>query len=74
MLVVLWQVAIDLVKLGEGKVALAVFGNSNFAFNHVAGVQIESAHLAGADVDVVGAGGVTGVGAAQETKTIGQDF
>ena len=72
--VVLGQVVVDLVELGQGKVALAVFGDAHFAFDHVAGVQVKAPHLAGADVDVVGAGGVAGIGAAQEAKTVGQDF
>jgi len=73
-LVVLRQVVVDLVELGQCKVALAVFGDAHFAFNHVAGVQVEAAHLAGADVDVVCRGGVAGVGATQEAKAVGQDF
>jgi hypothetical protein len=72
--VVLGQVVVDLVQLRQCKVALAVFGDANFTFDHVAGVQVEAAHLAGADVDVVRAGGVAGVGAAQEAKAVGQDF
>ena len=73
-LVVLRAAAIDPVQLVERKVALAVFWRSNLPFDHVAGVQVETAHLAGADVDVVGAGGVAGVGAAQKAEAVGQYF
>ena len=72
--VVLWQVVVDFVELGKGKVAFAVFGNAYFAFDHVARMQVEATHLARADVDVVCAGGVAGIWATQETKTVGQDF
>ena len=72
--VVLGQIAVDLVQFGQREITLAVFGDAHLAFNHVTGVQVEAAHLAGADVDVVGAGGVTGVWAAQKAKTVGQDF
>ena len=71
-LVIFGQVVVDLVKLGQGKVALAVFGNAHFAFDHVARVKVKAAHLAGADVDVVGAGRVARIGAAQKAKTVGQ--
>ena len=37
-------------------------------------MQVEAPDLAWADVDIVGAGGVTGVWAAQKAKTIGQNF
>ena len=72
--VALGRVAVDFVKLVEREIAFAVFGRAHFTFNHVARVQVKSAHLAGADVDVVGAGGVAGIGAAQKTKAIGQNF
>ena len=72
--VVLRQVVVDFVELGQCKVALAVFGDANFAFDHVARMQVETAHLAWADVNVVRAGGVTGVGATQEAKAVGQDL
>ena len=66
--------AVDLVEFVQGKVALAVFRDAHFAFNHVARVQVKAAHLAGADVNVVGVGGVAGIRAAQKAKTVGQDF
>src|SRR3990167_8573774 len=47
---------------------------SDFTFDHVAGVQVETTHLAGTDVDIVRAGGEARVGAAQEAETVGQNF
>ena len=72
--VVLRQVVVDFVEFCQRKVALAVFGDADFAFDHVARMQVEATHLARADVDVVRAGGVAGVWATQETKTVGQDL
>ena len=66
--------AIHFFELVQGKVTLTVLGGTHFTFNHVARVEIKTADLAGADVNVVGAGGVTGIGAAEETKTIRQNF
>jgi hypothetical protein len=43
-------------------------------FDHVAGVQVEAAHLRGRDVDVVGARRVAGVRAAQEAEAVRQDL
>ena len=73
-LVALGRSAVDLIKLVQRKVAFAVFGCAYFALDHVAGMQVKAAHLAGADVDIVGAGGVAGIGAAQKAKAVGQDF
>ena len=73
-LVLLGRQAIDLVELGQREIAFAVFWDAHLAFDHVARVQVEAAHLAGADVDVVRAGGVAGVGAAQKAEAVGQDF
>ena len=53
-LVLIGTTAVDFVQLVQSKVTLAVFGGAYFAFNHVTGVQVKTAHLAGADVDVVG--------------------
>jgi hypothetical protein len=64
----------DLVELGQREVALAVLGRAHFAFDHVAGVQVEAAHLARRDVDVVRAGREAGVRAAQKTEAVRQDF
>ena len=72
--VVFRPTTVHLVQLVQGKVALAVFRSAYLAFNHVAGMQVEAAHLARADVDVVRAGGVTGVRASQKAKAVGQDF
>ncbi len=73
-LVLFGATAVDLVELVQCKVTLAVLGRTHFAFDHVAGVQVEAAHLAGADVDVVGTGRVAGIGAAQKAKAVGQNF
>jgi hypothetical protein len=73
-LVLLGRAVVDLVQFGKGKVALAVLGCAHFTFDHVAGVQVEAPHLAGRDVDVVGAGGVAGIRAAQEAEAVRQDF
>jgi hypothetical protein len=73
-LVLLGRAAVDGVELGEREVALAVLRRAHLAFDHVAGVQVEAAHLRGRDVDVVGARRVAGVGAAQEAEAVGQDF
>ena len=74
MFVALRQIAIDFVELVQCKVALAFFRNAHFAFDHVASVQIEAAHLAGGDVNIVGTGGVIGFWVAQKAKAIGQHF
>ncbi len=72
--VVLRQVVVDFVEFCQRKVALAVFGNADFAFDHVARMQVETTHLAWADVYVVRASGVAGVGATQKAKAVGQDL
>jgi len=73
-LVVLGGQAVDLVELVEGEVAFAVLGDAHLALDHVAGVQVEAADLAGRDVDVVGARRVAGVRGPQEAETVGQHF
>ena len=73
-LVAFGRAAVDFVEFVQRKVALAVFGRADLAFNHVPGMQVEAAHLAGADVDVVGTGGVAGIGAAQKTEAVGKDL
>ena len=70
--VVLRATTVDLVELVQRKVAFTVLGCAYFAFDHVSGMQIEAADLAGADIDVVGACGVTRVRAAQEPEAVGQ--
>ena len=73
-LALLGRQAVDLVDLDQREVALAVLGHPHFAFDHVAGVQVEAADLAGREVDVVGAGHVAGFGRAQEAEAVGQDL
>jgi hypothetical protein len=68
------RLAIDAVDLDQGEVALAFLGRADLAFDGVAGAQVEAAHLARADVDVVGAGQVGTLGRAQEAEAVGQDF
>ncbi|MNT14986.1 hypothetical protein D3C72_1500160 [compost metagenome] len=73
-LVLLGGQAVDLVELGQCKVALAILGRTHFTFNHVTRVQVEAPDLAGGDVDIVGAGSEARVEAAQKAESIGQDF
>ena len=73
-LVFLRPATVDFVQLVQCKVAFTIFGCTHLAFDHVAGVQVKAAHLAGADIDVVSRSCVAGVGAAQKTKAIGQYF
>ena len=73
-LVLLGRPTVDGIQLGQREVAFAVLGRAHLAFDHVARVQVEPPHLAGRNVDVVGAGGVAGVGAAQEAETVRQDL
>jgi hypothetical protein len=70
----LGRFAVDLVDLDQGEVTLAFLGRADLAFDGVAGVQVEAAHLARADVDVVGAGEVGLFRRAQEAEAVGQDF
>jgi hypothetical protein len=66
--------AVDLVDLDQGEIALAVLGRAHFAFDGVAGVQVEAADLRRRDVDVVGGRHVAGVGRAQEAEAVRQHF
>src|SRR5690606_29507161 len=59
---------------GQREVALAVLRPADAAGEVVAGAQVEAADLAGADVDVVGAGQVAGLGRAQEAEAVRQDL
>src|SRR5690606_22479446 len=68
------RVEVDVIDLEQGEVALAFLGGADLAGDAVAGAQVEAPYLAGGDIDVVGAGQVGGVGGAQKTKTIGEDF
>ena len=66
--------AVHRIDFDECKVAFVVFGCTDFAFDRVAGVQVEAADLRGRNIDVVGARKVARVGAAQKAETIGQNF
>ena len=67
-------VAVDAVEVDQREIAFVVFRHAHRAFDGVAGVQVEAADLVGGDVDVVGAGEVGGVRAAQKAEAVGQDF
>ncbi|MNI67026.1 hypothetical protein D3C73_1226280 [compost metagenome] len=66
--------AVDLVHLDQRKVAFAILRRAHFTFDGIAGVQVETADLRGRDVDVVRAGQIRGLGRAQETEAVRQDF
>ncbi|KAG1083644.1 hypothetical protein G6F40_014703 [Rhizopus arrhizus] len=66
--------AVDHVHHDHREVALAVFRRADFTFDRVAGVQVETADLRRRNVDVVRAGQIRGLGRAQETEAVGQDF
>src|SRR3546814_21121937 len=70
----LFRSEIDLADLEGGEVALAVLGRADLAFHRVAGAQAEAAHLAGAHVDVVGAGQVVRFRRAEEAEAVLQDL
>ena len=67
-------VAVDAVEPHQRKVALVVFRNAHAAFDGVAGMQVEAAYLARRHINIVGAGKIGSIGAAQEAETVGQDF
>src|SRR5262249_26362181 len=60
----------DLADLLEGEEPLPFAGLADRRVYGVAGTEIEAADLAGADVDVVGAGLVIAVAAAEEAETV----
>ena len=68
----LGQQAVDPVDLDQREVALTVLGHAHFAFDHVAGVQVEAPDLAGRKVDVVGRRHVAGFDRSQEAKAVWQ--
>ena len=70
----LGQIAVDLVDLDQGKIALAILGRTHFAFDRIAGVQVEAPDLRWRDVDVVGAGKVAGFRRSQEAEAVREDF
>ncbi len=65
---------IDAIDLDQCEIALAVLRHPNLAFDHVAGVQVEAADLARAEVDVVGRSHVAGLDRAQKAEAVGQHF
>ncbi len=65
---------IDVVDLEQREIALAVLGRADLALDGIAGAQAEAAHLGRADVDVVGAGQIVGLGRAQEAEAVLQDL
>jgi hypothetical protein len=67
-------VEIDRVDLEQREIALAVLGRADLALDRVAGAQAEAADLARADIDVVGARQVVGLGRAQEAEAVLQDL
>ena len=73
-LALLGREVVDLVDLHQREVALAVLGHPDLALDHVAGVQVEAAHLARREVDVVGRRHVARLGRAQEAEAVGQDL
>ena len=67
-------VEIDRFNRGEGKIAFAVFGPANFAFNRIARPQTIFAHHIGRDVNIVWTRQIIGFWCPQKAKTIGQHF
>ena len=65
---------VDGIDFDQREVALAFLGRADLAADGVAGAQIETADLAGRDVDIVGAGKVVVLGRAQEAEAVGQAF
>ena len=65
---------VDRLDAQQGEVALVLLGRPDLAGDDRAGPQAEAADLAGRDVDVVGAGEVVVVGAAEEAEAVGQDL
>jgi hypothetical protein len=68
------RLEIDRVHFQQSEVALPIPRRSDLAVHGVAGAQAESADLAGADINVVGAGEVVRFRTAQEAEAVGQDF
>ena len=65
---------VDRLDAEQGEVALVLLGRADLAGDDRAGLQAEAADLAGRDVDVVGAGEVVVVGAAEEAEAVGEDL
>ena len=71
-LALLGRDTVHAVDLDQREIAFTVLGHPDFTFDHVAGVQVEAADLARAEVDVVGGRHVAGLDRAQETEAVGQ--
>ena len=65
---------VDRLDPQQGEVALVLLGRADLPGNGRARLQAEAADLAGRDVNVVRAGEVVVVGAAEEAEAVGQDF
>ncbi len=68
------RLEVDGFDLDEREVLLAFVRRAHVAGDGVAGLEVELADLRGRDVDVVGAGQVVVVGAAEEAVAVGQDL
>ena len=68
------RLAVDLVHLDQGNVTFAFLGGADLALDRIAGMQVEAANLARADVNVVRPGEVRGVRRAQEAEAVRQYF
>src|SRR5690606_22641526 len=67
-------VAVNFVNFQQGNIAFAFFGRAAFTADFIALAQVKAADLTGGYIDIVRAGEVRTVRAAQETKTILQNF
>ena len=67
-------VAVDRLDAQQGEVSFVFLRRANRAGHRVAVAEAEAANLARRDVDVVRAGKVVVVGAAEEAETVGQDL
>ena len=68
------RIEVDLVDLEQREIPFAFLGRPDLAFDRITGTQTKTPHLARTDINVVGAGKIVCLGAAQETETIRQDF
>ncbi len=66
--------AVDGFDAEEREISFGFLGRTDLALDDVAVAQAEAADLAGADVDVVGAGEIVVFGAAEESEAVGEDF
>ena len=65
---------IDGVDLEQGEITLPIAGGANLPFDRIAGAQRETAHLGGADVNVIGTGQIVRLGITEVAEAVGQDF